>query len=41
MEEGILQEIRAANGRRPALLGFPGLLKLAEKDSDLRSLYGV
>lgn len=41
MEEGILQEIRAANGRRPALLGFPGLLNLAEKDSDIRSLYGV
>ena len=41
MEEGILQEIRAANGRRPALLGFPGLLKLAEKDSDIRSLYGA
>jgi Fic family protein len=39
MEEGILQEIRAANGRRPALLGFPGLLSLAEKDSDIRSLY--
>ena len=41
MEEGILREIRAANGRRPALLGFPGLLDLAETDSDLRSLYGV
>lgn len=41
MEAGILQEIRAANGRRPALLGFPGLLKLAEKDSDLRSLHGA
>ena len=41
MEEGILQEIRAANGRRPALLGFPGLLSLAERDSDLRSLYGT
>ena len=41
MEEGILQEIRPANGRRPALLGFPDLLKLAETDSDLRSLYGV
>ena len=39
MEEGILQEIRAANGRRPALLGFPGLLSLAERDSDIRSLY--
>lgn len=41
MEEGILQEIRAANGRRPALLGFPGLLSLVEKDSDIRSLYGT
>ena len=41
MEEGILREIRAANGRRPALLGFPALLKLAETDSDLRSLYGT
>ena len=41
MEEGILSEIRAANGRRPALLGFPALLKLAETDSDLRSLYGA
>ena len=41
MEEGILHEIRAANGRRAALLGFPGLLDLAEKDSDLRSLYGA
>ena len=41
MEEGILQEIRPANGRRPALLGFPDLLKLAETDSDLRSLYGA
>ena len=41
MEEGILQEIRTANGRRPALLGFPGLLRLVEKDSDIRSLYGT
>lgn len=39
MEEGILQEIRTANGRRPALLGFPGLLSLVEKDSDTHSLY--
>ena len=41
MEEGILHEIRPANGRRPAMLGFPGLLSLAERDSDLRSLYGT
>lgn len=41
MEEGILHELRPANGRRPALLGFPALLALAEKDSDLRSLYGT
>ena len=39
MEEGILYEIRAANGRRPALLGFPGLLSLVEKDADISSLY--
>ena len=39
MEEGILNEIRAANGRRPALLGFPGLLNLAGKDADISSLY--
>ena len=39
MEEGILNEIRAANGRRPALLGFPGLLCLVEKDADISSLY--
>ena len=39
MEEGILHEIRAANGRRPALIGFPGLLSLVEKDADLSSLY--
>ncbi len=41
MEEGILHEIRAANGRRPAMLGFPGLLNLAAMDSDLYSLYGA
>lgn len=41
MEEGILHEIRPANGRRPAMLGFPALLALVEKDSDLRSLYGT
>ena len=41
MEEGILHEIRPANGRRPALLGFPGLLNLAGTDSDIRSLYGA
>ena len=39
MEEGILYEIRAANGRRPALLGFTGLLSLVEKDADVSSLY--
>lgn len=39
MEEGILCELRPANGRRPAVLGFPGLLNLVEKNSDLRSLY--
>ena len=39
MEEGILYEIRAANGRRPALLGFPGLLSLVAKDADMSSLY--
>ena len=39
MEEGILNEIRAANGRRPALLGFPGLLNLAGEDADISSLY--
>ena len=39
MEEGILYEIRAANGRRPALLGFPGLLSLAGEDADISSLY--
>lgn len=39
MEEGILHEIRAANGRRPALLGFPGLLSLVGKDADVSSLY--
>ena len=41
LEEGILREIRAANGRRPALLGFPDLLHLAERDFDLFSLYGT
>ena len=41
MEEGILNEIRAANGRRPALLGFPGLLNLVEKDADISSLYDL
>ena len=41
MEEGILNEIRAANGRRPALLGFPGLLSLVEKDADISSLYDL
>ena len=39
MEEGILYEIRAANGSRPALLGFPGLLGLVRKDADISSLY--
>ena len=39
MEEGILNEIRAANGRRPALLGFPGLLDLVGKDADISVLY--
>jgi Fic family protein len=37
MEEGILHEIKAANGRRPAMLGFPGLLGIAEKDPDFHS----
>ena len=39
MEEGILDEIRSANGRRPALIGFPGLLGLVGKDADVSSLY--
>ena len=39
MEEGILYEIRAANGRRPALLGFPGLLSLVATEADISSLY--
>ena len=41
VEEGILHEISAANGRRPALLGFSGLLSLAENDTGLHSLYGT